>query len=193
MLIPTGYAQVNAFLATNTFPRVGQVTYGISLLDWIGTVAEAAEACYDLFAEHPLSMLTSNTTLTKVRVKKGPNLDGPYAEFGGTETGSQTGESCTPQVSFLIRKNTDKGGRQGAGRMFLGPPQDAAISPNGTVIGSGSSVVTGAFEDWLEAHTTADLPLVLLHGVGTSDTSPEIIRSFSCEALVATQRRRLRG
>ena len=193
MLIPTGYAQVNYFLPTVNWPNVPQVTCGVDVSSWIGTIDEAAEACYTAFAENILDLLTSNTTLSKVRIKYGPNATGPFVEFAGSAEGSSPDTTEPPAIAILVKKNTALGGRQGQGRMFLPGYATAGVDPAGGLATGVAASTTAAFEAWRADHETLLLPLVLLHGVGTSDTTPEPITSFAAQQQVGTQRRRNRG
>jgi hypothetical protein len=192
VLIPVGFAQVNYFHSVSTWPYIAQCTVGVKTTEFVGTTTEFAEACYDLWATNILNRMTSDVLLTKVRVKYGPNSTGPAEEFAGTATGLQSGPSTNPAECVLISKNTSLGGRQGRGRFYVPGAPAADLDASGLFDTTYVGNVQAWADAWLADMQAANIDPVLLHGVGTSDTTPEDIVSLTVQQRVATQRRRNR-
>lgn len=76
--------------------------------------------------------------------------------------------------------------------MYFPGPADDDVDDSGFFNTGRRDDVTAAMNDFLDKMSTDDLPLVLLHGVGSPITTPTFISSFSCDPKLATQRRRLR-
>lgn len=192
MLIPVGYAQVNVFMPVNAFPYVPQCTFGIKTNEFLGTPEEMAEATYDTWAAEWDGFLTSNVTFEKVRLKFGPNSTGPAYEYGGSATGAVGGESVEPSIAALVTKSTAIGGRQGRGRFYLPGMPESYLDPGGTLTSTGILQGQSCADAWLAAMVALDLQPVLLHSVGTSDTTPEDITALTVQARYGSQRRRNR-
>ena len=191
MDIPENYGQANLFLPTVNWPNVPEVTIGVSMVSSADPLVDVAQRIYDTFADNILPLLTGNTTLSKVRLKSGPNETGAFVEVAGSETGTSSDPTEPPAVAALIKKNTGHGGRQGSGRMYLPALPDGSVDAAGRLEGTGATVITAAFNDWLSDMATAGTPLVLLHGA-SGGAAPFVIDSFACELQVGTQRRRNR-
>lgn len=192
MLIPVDYAQVNVFMPVSQYPYVPQCTFGVDTREFVGTTTEFAEAIYDIWSTEWAGFLTSNVTFDKVRVKYGPNATGPAEEFGGSASGAVSGESVEPSVAALVTKNTSLGGRQGRGRFYLPGMPESYLNPGGDLTSTGMLQGQSCADAWLAAMNTANIPPVLLHGVGTSDTTPEEITSLTLQGRYGSQRRRNR-
>ena len=107
------------------------------------------------------------------------------AQSGGS------GASGGPQVAWLVRKQTNLGGRKGRGRTYFHGVTEASVGTGGQIVEGDGSLRNGLENFW--AGTTADVEsitgLFLLH---TDSTAPTEIQDFSLDGRVATQRRRLR-
>lgn len=190
MDIPPNYAQANIFLPTNGYPNVPEITMGVSLQGYSGTLTAAATAMLAACALRLKPLVTSNTVFARLRLKSGPNDTGAFADVAGVVTGTSGGTTVLPQVAALIKKNTGHGGRQGAGRTYLPGINTASTTAGGSLSGTGPAVISAAFESWRTDMEALNLPLVLLHADDSATPFPII--SFTCETLLATQRRRLR-
>lgn len=192
MLIPTGFAQVNITYEVGTWPYRPQNVFGVKTTEFVGTTTEFAEAIYDIWVAEMCAYMTTDVDILQARVKYGPNATGPTEDWNGAASGDETGPTTQPAECMLIRKNTSLGGRQGRGRFYLPGMRSTFLTPSGLW---DSSLVTSQqteVNQWLAAMIAADIPPVLLHGVGTSDTTPEDIVSLTVDSRVATQRRRNR-
>lgn len=127
-----------------------------------------------------------------VRVTEQDDPGPLQGEHIAQQVGLGSAGALTPNVAVLIRKFTASGGRRNRGRMFVPPvwPPETNVSPNGAIAGT----QLGDLQNWWEfvraGMTTAGLPIVLLHSQVPFTPTP--VTSISVQAIVATQRRRLR-
>lgn len=192
MPIPTGYAQANLIFGNAAAPEGAEVTLGLDISAFGGTITEAGEAVGDAFVAEILPLLTDQVQLQGVLVKYGPDATGPSTLVPYANTGSVTTAGAPPNVAFLIHKETALGGRAGRGRMYLPGVAEAKVSVSGTLEGATKADLDGGFDDFGTALATALLTPVLLHGVGSPVSTPTPITQFTADSKVATQRRRLR-
>jgi len=192
MIIPAGYAQINAIHTGAGVPTGAQWTIGVDRTAFSGDPQNVAQAFETILLNSGLyANVHSDCDMTSVLVKFGPNETGPSALEPANEPGTGgTGGAAAP--AFLIHKNTDLGGRAGRGRFFLPGVPETAVGPGG-VLASGvtTAVNTALASFWLDMGDE-NLGLVLLHSEGSPITTPTVITSLSCDPVVATQRRRQR-
>jgi hypothetical protein len=190
MIIPAGYAQLNFVHSGTAAPTGAEVTLGVDHVNQdLDVIAAAALA---LWEAQIIGNLTSQIRLDGVLVKKGPNDTGPSGFFPSGEEGSY-GESATPpNVSLLVHKVTDMGGRQGRGRMFIPGFREDRVSGEGIVQASDVTSINTALTTFFDGMETADLRLALLRSEGSPITAPELLTGLQLDTRVATQRRRLR-
>lgn len=106
-------------------------------------------------------------------------------------TGSRSGSPLPPNCAVIVRKFTTRGGRKGRGRMFLPP----FFVPETNVNGLGEMEIGYVTEATSMVNflrglmDTNSTPAVLLHSDGST---PDAITATTAQALLATQRRRLR-
>lgn len=96
-----------------------------------------------------------------------------------------------PNVSILLTKRTSRGGRKGRGRTFLpaGWVPETNVDQAGNIEPGWVTDIQSQWESFRVDCIGANVALSLLHADG-SPGDPLI--SFTCQPLVATQRRRLR-
>lgn len=189
--IPTGFAQITWLFAGADVPRGAAVTLGVEV-GGSQTLGQIADNAKDAWVAGLQLSQSANTVLSGVRVKAGPSASGPMGEFSYSLTGSAIGTAVPPNVALLVRKVTNQGGRQGRGRMFVPGFTEPDVSGSGT-INSGYLANLQAMADDTYDSLVADLLLpVLFHDSAGPITTPTSIVSFTVDARVATQRRRLR-
>ena len=192
MLIPLGFAQINAIHTGSALPFRSEWTLAVNHDNIEQTPIQVAQKFEDaLQASNLYDSVSLGVTMTSVLVKFGPNDTGKSALEPANEPGV-AGNSAAPQVAYLIHKNTDDGGRAGRGRFFLPGVPDANVNPNGTILGGTLTTMQTALDTFLANLIADDLIPVVLHNIGSPLSSPSPITSFSPDARAATQRRRLR-
>lgn len=168
-----------------------------------------------MLAQLPASMLLSKTV---VRVRQDGGDDtlferAPSAIAGGVGTGAV----APPNVAYLFRKITTRGGRRGRGRWFVPGVQEAHVDADGLLTSGIVATYNTAAAAYLTALAAAagagEKPVIpiLLHNnssstarstspgsvtvtvtQGAAGPLPDVITSMTLDARVATQRRRLR-
>lgn len=190
MEIPIGFGQVTHLFSGPGAPTGAAVTYGIentTLLSALG-VAQAAQ---DAFEISLLTIMTDAITLQGTIAKLGPNDIGPSAEISSGTDGGSGSLPATPQVSYLIGKSTNLGGRVGRGRMFLPGVNEPGVDASGELSGSTITNVQAQATNFHVALDGNDIPMVLLHAEG-SLFAPATVTGLAVRSRVATQRRRVR-
>lgn len=192
MLIPDGYAQANLRFTGGSAPSGAQIVLGVDVRGTTDSPSEVAQTLYEAYAIGPLTVSVNTLILAAVDVKFGPTLTGPSGTFTGATTGTLAVTGIQPGTALLVDKNTAAGGRSGRGRVFMPGVTEADVDASGNV---GAAYRSAAQAQWFEfgtGMTAAGIPLVVLHSAGAPITTPTPITSFSVQARVATQRKRLR-
>lgn len=192
MLIPDGCAQINWRFTGDAAPTGAEVTLGVAVDTFTGSVADAAASAHSAWSLTALVIQSESITLDSTLVKFGPNATGPSAVYAVPFDGSADPQADVPNTSVLVRKVTAFGGRTGSGRMFVPGYGEGLWEPNGTMTLLNLSGIQDSFDDLWTALTADNLVPVLLHGEDSPVTTPLPITSFQVQQLAATQRRRLR-
>jgi len=190
--IPVGFGQMKLRWRLNTYPNDFIVTCGFSaaalvtLQDAVDDWSDAAEVSGGPGAAPQIPPGwswrgvegTLMTSTGPVSAEKTRNLPG---------TGSAP---FPPNVSFLVKKITARGGRAGRGRMFVPAMAvgESNITPEGLIETSPFNSFSNSWNAYFTAVDATDAPPVLLHSDGST---PDPITAFQAQQLVCTQRRRL--
>lgn len=189
MIVPAGFANVRHFSAIQTMSRSAEFALAYQITSWDpGDI----EDLYDSYVEFGQAIgWTINVTFVGIQVVVGtsdPSAPLVY-EFAGTEGGSGSNPLSSPQVSMLVKKLTNLGGRRGRGRAYIPWVQEGQVFDNGHLDGDFRDGVQTALNDFVTAEATqlGGSP-VLLH---TDGDDPSELTSLQVESATATQRRRL--
>jgi hypothetical protein len=191
-VIPLNYAQINWQFTGTQNPFGSDVTLGVDVSSYAGSVQDAANDARDFWIANIMPLLNLGTVLSNTHVKFGPNNTGASADASSTTAGTGSNPGMSPQVSFLVHKATLFGGHAGRGRMFIPGLQESSVGADGNLDGGTVTALQGGVDDLLSDLGTALLIPVLLHGAASPLTTPSTITSFTVDGKVATQRRRLR-
>lgn len=210
MIIPEGFAQITVRFEGNGAPRGAAVVYGVENLTG-QTALQIATAARGAWNTGLMALLNSSVSATTWLAKLGPVETGPSAEVGGAIAGGvASADGANPAMSFLVTKNTDRGGRRGKGRMYLPGVTDTQVSNNGTITALTVTNLQTELNELRTNHIVANIPMVLLHGPptvwtlvdgqprrvpigGNFNDTPDHVTSLVLDDTVATQRRRLRA
>lgn len=192
-LIPSGFAQINWKFAGTSAPNGAEVTLGVDISSYTGTPADAAGDAIAAYNSAVDSIMPATVTLASVLVKFGPNATGPSAEVTSGNAGSGGGASTSPNVAWLVHKNTALGGRAGRGRMYWPGVQESEVDPSGNLTTAFQTGAQTAMNNFLAALATDLLIPVVLHGAASPLSAPTTITGLTVDGRAATQRRRLRG
>lgn len=108
----------------------------------------------------------------------------PHSTPGGTAH-----TPTTPQVTFLVKKETGLGGRRNHGRMYIPGVSEQDVDAVGVVAATKVTELVNGFQAWVTNVVASHFTLQLLHN-GAFVPTP--VTSLTIQQLAATQRRRLR-
>ena len=191
-LIAAGFAQANFIFRGDGCPTGAEITLGLAVDAYTGTVADAASDLRNNFQTNVLSVLPSGVTLDSVLCKFGPTATGPSASAASGSVGGGAGAQVSPAVCYLVHKNTSAGGRAGRGRFYLPGVSEGSVDESGTIAGATITALDAALADFYTQLGVDDLNPRVLHGAGSPLSAPTIINSFTVDSTAATQRRRQR-
>lgn len=186
----SSFAQVNYVFSNDANPNPAEVTLGLG--GDFGDGAAVTDFLEGAFADRILPFLSDGIALVATRLKVGPNSTGASFENTNVTEGGDTGLMVPANTSILVKKITASGGRAGRGRMYLPGLRESRIDGGGNIDGTYVSDLGGAFDNFFDDLTGADLIPEVLHGAGSPIGTPTPITSFQVESRAATQRRRMR-
>ena len=192
MLIPEGFAQVNYEWGGIGLPSFGETTIGVDLDGFTDDPDDAAQAMSVAMSGNVMAHMTSNITLLNTHVKYGPNLTGAEGNYPTSIIGTLGEATTTPNVAYLIKKNTAAGGRMNRGRFYLPGVAEASVDQAGVVADVRRTGLNEKLALYKAAVEASGLSLVLLHSPTSPVLTPTAITSLTCDARAATQRRRMR-
>jgi hypothetical protein len=192
MQIPDGFGQANFRFTGAAVPSGAEVTLGFDISGYSGSAANAAEDAGQAWADNISNTQVVNCDLTSTLFKFGPNDVGPSAEVLTSGPGIKNNPSVTPNTGVLVQKITNFGGRTGRGRMFIPGIRETSVSDGGLIDPTELTDWQTALDLFFSDLNTFLLVPCLLHAEGSPVSTPRLITSFSVQATVATQRRRLR-
>lgn len=156
--------------------------------------SDGAEAIADAWRDNLMPVLGSNLLLDGVTLRAGQGSGDPLVyefDYSSPVAGGDPGITAPPNVAYLVRKNTNLGGRRHRGRMYIcGVLADELTSAADISTGQQTALST-AIDAWVaevEALSWVGT-MVLLHADGSTPTP---ITSWALQSKVATQRTRLR-
>lgn len=188
MTIPSGYGEATFEYsgAGLNYPAANTLGFQNVAVD---TATDIAVSLGALWATNVMPELSNTITLDTVTVKLGPDDVGPTGISTPNQAGGSSGTQAPSNVTYLIKKVTAVGGRQGRGRLYLPGVTEASVGGDGVIDSNKVDDLQDAFDDVLSGMAGADLPAVLLH---SDNTVPYQLTGFQVQPLAATQRRRMR-
>lgn len=193
LTIPPGFAQVAYEWTLSGDPEPMIVTLGADVSEFNGNFVNAAATYRDRFTSAFTSAGMSNEwTFRGVVMRVGQDVGPPViVESRSSLNGSNAATHLPNNCTALVRKQTNRGGRTGRGRMFL----PAWCLPEAQVDGRGMlhedllTALQANVDQWLEG-----LQTVLLHNdAAPGGVQPSPITNFIVDSQIATQRRRMRS
>lgn len=192
MIIPEGFAQANIVFGGSGAPLGAEVAIGLDVSLAPLDPTEVAQAVWQNWSESILIQQSQDVVLEGVRVKFGPTATGPSGEWSNTNPGGLTSASTPPNVSWLITKTTNLGGRAGSGRMYVPGIAENTIDASGNIGSTLHTAMQTAATSFLDKQAADSLPVVLLHGLGSPLAGGTPVQQLVVQPRAATQRRRLR-
>lgn len=194
-IIPLGYGEITINYSQAGTTRPAQITFGTSLE---GVASPSAYLSGVLSAMKGTNGLLDDdvfdATLTAVNARLTYTvLSGPIViDEAINITGVRAGASMPPNVAALGRRVTNRGGRQGRGRIYLpsGYLSETDVNEGGYLTPGRISQIQTILTSARAAVNTLSGTLVLLHSV--EGDNPDEIDALVAQPQVATMRRRLR-
>nr|CRY97774.1 hypothetical protein [uncultured prokaryote] len=177
----------------------------------IDDLAEAKNDFLTSWQDFVMDEVTSNYTLEGLKVSylgTGTGTSALFAPLSGKRAaGSITQPACAPNTAVLINKISESRGRgRRDGRVFLGGVPEQDTFDNGTISSTAQQAYQNAFDDLYDRVTAGvlipsfEIEFVIPESTPASRTpGPQSVTiparkvsGFSVQALMATQRARLR-
>jgi len=199
LIIPDGFGQVIHQLRLVGDLEPMAVTYGIKV-DGGGVTAPdtLADGLHEAFYTAWNVNMSNQYTLyqTEVKWKDVALADVSVVVHVEPKVMTSTASPCPQNVAFLIQKLSGMAGRRNRGRMYVPGVNEANVGPSGLLLGTEQSGLNTKLAAWCTTLSTSIGQcdgMAILHSTGLSGApAPTMVNSLLCDALVATQRRRLR-
>lgn len=205
--LPSGYANVR--LMHDGIGALNIVGSAIGVATGVNGGQEIADTVASAWNDALLqggARLNSGWTFTGTQVTVGDDDEEFQLFIGNLVVNGSNSQPCLPpNVAKLIRKRTALLGRKYRGRMFLpsGYLLDVEVGNGGLIDNAIIAGETLSLEDFFNELTIEGMPPVLIHQYGTyvdhngvtrtvAPLAPTPIVALTPDALVSTQRRRLR-
>lgn len=188
-IIPAGYGRCTMEVDFSGPGSPAMLTFGFLNTGYTGDLDADANTIGQIVANNLDAQMSTHYTFQDCRivvnvagvVQAGEAVINQPGDFGGT--------ASPPQVAYLAGKKSELVGRKHRGRWYIPGVPESVVDNNGLVDSVVRAGVTSACLAVLADLDTANFPMYILH---TDATAPTEVKSMSCDAYVATQRRRLR-
>lgn len=189
LVIPPGFAHcaLSFQAAYDTDPWY--ITFGSETT--VGT--GIANTIYDLCTTQLAPVLDNNITMTGMRVRNSTEVDEHLESVVGGAAGSTLPSNC----AVLVKKTTNKVGKQHRGRWYLPGVHPASdVTEAGVLATVKVTALQAKMTALLGTLTSAGVDMYILHTEletepGTAP-APTQVTGLSVSTLIATQRRRMR-
>lgn len=195
LIIPPDHYQALIPFKHDRVTRSAAVTFGVRQTEDTAAPTDLADEILLAFSAAWLTVIDNEVEVGPVQVTFDQGAQGRGSVSGSaTFRGGRSGVSTVSNTALLMRKNTDRVGRPGRGRMFMpwslaenvvdevGALTNAAIDDSNT---RGATLLTGL--------NTRDMVMVILHDENVpGTTTPSLVTSLVADPVAGTQRRRMR-
>lgn len=189
MTIPEGFSQVSVVHTGGGIVDEAIWTVGVNNAFDVTPATIAGEVVTLLGTLNYEDLISSSVEVPEVRVKNGPDVNGPSAVDDTGIVGSIGGQAAPPNVSLLVHKLTAVGGRQGRGRLYMPGIAEASLEAGGGVEAALLADAQTFFSAFRTGMAFLNRPLALLHA---DASEPNEVTTLTVDARFATQRRRMR-
>lgn len=201
LVIPTGFAQASIQIRMDGDPDPWYITHGVDVSAAGGDYSEVASTIAGAWTENILAQLPTSARTSGIQLQVGQ--DGPdnlTLFFPKDIPGGSTGNKLPQNCAALVTKVTERPGRTGKGRVFIPSLlNETDVSNIGVISPSTLTGLQGDLDAVLAFLATPEpgfdvpAPMVLLHNAAVpGGTTPTIVSGLQIQAVIATQRRRLR-
>lgn len=160
------------------------------------SISEGAQTVLDAYIEHLLPVLTSTITSLHAHFTDLSSATGASGDLAYTGAGVNHGavnvDPLPPQCSYLIHCQGSAGRGQRSGRFYPPGVRKDEVSNSGDITSGTQTTVGNAADAFLEAVATGGGGnLHTIHHPKGGAVTTSLITYMTCEAAIATQRRRL--
>ena len=191
LVIPDGFGEASVLMDFITGPSNPMVCVFGYINDGAQPPGVNAQFINDAWDQFIMGNIHINNNVLHLRTSVRQNPGNGTATVASGAAGPQAGQGLPPNVTYLIRKQTARGGRDGRGRMYLPGPNINSVLEGGVVHPTAISDLTVAMQNFNADLGSVSIEMYLLHSVPI--TAPDAVTFLSCDSVIATQRRRLRG
>lgn len=204
-VIDTNLALIVQPLIRSDMQRAAQITFSCDTTGTpsISLAQTTVDAFFSEFKANFQATFDSQVSLLPPSIKLGAGTTVPYeaVSTGAVALGGRAGSFAPPNVAVLYKKTTGLGGKQNHGRSYFPFFADVAdINENGTLATGVQAAFSTLGDGFINGLETAGIPMILSHKEFNVPLAPHhvihvhagpLVTAFACEALIATQRRRL--
>lgn len=199
LVIPPGFADVAIELRGAGDPEPWYVTFGVDSSAASGDVNSIGATVNGAW-ESMMGVISNECLTTGCKISVGQDGEAPVRGFSSLDAagyGDSVGAKLPQNCAALIHKDTSIGGRRARGRFYVPACLDeGAVSSVGLISATQVNAIQGAVDAFLVALQTNAIPcpMVVLHNSeGISPIiDPTPVEALRLDAVIATQRRRLR-
>lgn len=195
LIIPPGYSQL-----VFRWGLTGDAEDMVNTLGIDNGVVSDFQAYVDALAAStraslPVGVILTGYSFLGCTLYRGQDGGPPevFESVAVAHAGTNGGPALPPNCAFLLRKRTSLGGRKGRGRMFIpagvGVGEDSVPS-TGVMAEAQRAALEERYSDWLFG--LGPVPYLFHDSETPGSAAPTEIIAFTCEARLATVRRRLR-
>lgn len=190
LVIPPGFAQAALRFRLSGDPEVMITTCGISVAGNGQAEALALRNAFIASVDNP--NFNAGWTFIGTRLLVGQDGGPPtVVESPVNYIGTGPSNGLPNNCSYLVRKQTDRGGRQGRGRMYfpwiLGSEGD--VDQRGLIAGP----LVGGLQAVIDFIFGEVNPFLLHDSTSPGSAVPDAVTAFIVDGQIATQRRRMRS
>lgn len=190
--IPVGYLEAQAIFRTPAQGGPAMVVTGHEQYALASPDEEAEYIAEGIWGGTGSLLTRMSDDYALVQVNVYANQGGPDLNIGqwNGELEGGAGVAEPPQVSVLIQKQSGFAGRANRGRMYVPGVPNGAVGADGDLDGTNLTNFQAAADAFLNFSESGTGNLVILHN--NPALTPTTVTALSVQALVATQRRRVR-
>jgi hypothetical protein len=191
--IPIGFVQVAFKMQRSGGGDIALVTEAFSLESNTPPSSAIVQGLFDAFSSQMKVVLQVGWRFVGATGRFGASPLGPTFEVAGSIQGTSSGFAVPPNVAALVQKRTGMGGRSNRGRFYFPGVDEGSVDEGGFMSAALRTSVQNAVGAYIGAAqaVVGVAGAVILHDT-TVVGSPTPVVEHQVQALLATQRRRLR-
>lgn len=209
LLIPAGFAHIAFKFQYLEGAEPAITTTGMDLNGASGTFFGVLDLIADAWITHILPAQSNGLVYLGINARISVNGEPVSYDVARNQAGGEASAMLTRNTAILVKKQTNRGGRRGRGRMFIpGLAREVAIDQAGNITPADRNALQVGFNSLFNALNAIGNGPCLLHNdqviTGYSPVTgkpvygpfppgpPDNVVAFAVDGRAATQRRRMR-